>query len=140
MASKIKAYHFGKIEGGKLTLADRPKFQCAANALEGKEVRLTMERKPAPRKNSSDPQRRYYWAVICQIVGDNIGISPEDAHDSLKAKFLSSTIEREGQSFVVVKSTESLSTIEREDYHRDVREWASVFLKVYIPLPNEVEF
>jgi hypothetical protein len=140
MASKIKAYHFGTIEGGKLKLADRPKFQCAANALEGKEVRLTIERKPVPRKNASDQQRRYYWAVICQIIGDSIGCTPEEAHDSLKAKFLSSVFERDGGTFTVIHSTEALSTIEREDYHRNIREWASLFLKAYIPLPNEVEF
>lgn len=140
MPKKPTAYHFGKVEGCKLTLFDRPKFQCELNALDGKEVRLTIERKPAARKNSSDKQRRYYWAVICRMIGDNIGCSVEEAHDSLKAKFLSSSIERNGEKFTVIHSTENLSTVEREEYHSNIREWASKFLSLYIPLPGEASY
>lgn len=137
---KIKAYHFGRVENGKLSLVDRPKFQCELNRLDGNDVRLVIERKPAQRKQSTGLQRRYYFAVICRIIADHVGISIDEAHDSMKAKFLSAEIEKDGYKFVVIRSTESLSTIEREDYHRMIREWASIDLGVYIPLPNEIEY
>lgn len=150
--AKIKIYHFGKIENGKLSLNDRPKFQCAMNVLEGCDVRLTIERKPKPRKNSSDPQRRYYWAVIIKRISDKIGLSPDETHDLCKSTFLTEEIVREGRKFIVIKSTETLSTIEREEYHASLREWASLGfpekgssepyapLSLYIELPGEVEF
>lgn len=154
---KIKAYHFGRIEGWNLKLSDRPKFQCALNALEGQEIRLTIERKPAQRKNSTRSQREYYWPVICGMIGDFIGISKEEAHDLCKARFLSIKKDFRGQIFTIVRSTESLSTIEREDYHQKIREWASrgfpeegeefggivddvVQASLYIPLPNEADY
>ena len=140
VASKPQNYHFGAVEKGKLKLSDRPRFQCALNALDGDEVRLTVERKPAQRKSSTSNQRRYYWAVICSGIGNFIGCTAEETHDSLKAKFLCDHIERDGYKFDVVRSTEKLSTLEREEYHTKIREWASIELGYYVPLPNEVSF
>jgi hypothetical protein len=137
---KIKAYHFGTVSAGKLALSNRPRFQCELNALDGQEVRLTIERKPAQRKGRSNNQNRYYRGVVCQIIGDALGYTQDEAHDIFRAKFLSEEVEREGFKFIVLRTTTRLSTIEFEEYLGKVREWASIELGIYIPLPNEASY
>jgi len=62
----------------------------------------------------SSAQRGYYFGVIVKLIAEHTG------HD---------TDER---------STESLTTKEREEYHEKCRRWAFVVLNITIPLPNEV--
>ena len=140
MAKKPICYHFARVESGKLVFADLPLLNTVVRNLEGKDVRLTLERKPAARKNSSDAQRRYYFGVICQIIGGFVGVTPDEAHDLLKAEFLTVEVEKAGYKFKVIRSTESLSTIEREEYHSNIRMWASINFGCYVPLPNEITY
>jgi len=83
----------------------------------------------------SDPQRKYYWAVIVKMIAEYTGHEPDEIHDTLKFKFLK---ERDVRGIEYVKSTESLTAGEREEYHEQCRKWALIVLGVKIPLPNEV--
>lgn len=82
----------------------------------------------------SDPQRKYYWAVIVKMIAEYTGHEPNEIHDTLKWKFLK---ERDIKGIEYVKSSESLNTAEREEYHEQCRKWALIVLGVKIPLPNE---
>jgi hypothetical protein len=82
----------------------------------------------------SDPQRKYYWAVIVKMIAEYTGHEPDEIHDALKFKFLKT---RDVRGIEYVKSTESLTTAEREEYHEQCRKWALIVLGVKIPLPNE---
>jgi hypothetical protein len=85
-------------------------------------------------ERTSDPQRKYYWAVIVKMIAEYTGHEPNEIHDTLKWKFLK---ERDVKGIEYVKSSESLNTAEREEYHEQCRKWALIVLGVKIPLPNE---
>lgn len=89
------------------------------------------------RKRATDRQRKYYWAVICGTIAEVTGHTKEEIHEHLKWTFLKVDC---GDGIVTVKSTEKLTTVEKEEYHRQCRQWADEFLGVYVALPNEVEF
>lgn len=100
----------------------------------GEVVQVSIQK---PKKRATDPQRRYYWAVIVTMISDEIGDDKESVHLSLREKFLS--VETDN-GLKRIRSTEELTTVEREEYHEQVRRWAAQWLSMYIPLPNEVEF
>ena len=59
----------------------------------------------------------------------------DEMHDALKFKFL--LIQQ--KPLPKCRSTSDLSTGEMEQYHADIRAWASSELNIYIPLPHEAE-
>lgn len=61
-------------------------------------------------------------------------------HEFLKAKFLDNGIDifdAEGNVERTPPSTKRNTTVEQEEYHDRIREWALEYLKTEIPLPNE---
>jgi hypothetical protein len=86
-------------------------------------------------EHCSSNQRGYYWGVIVKMISDYTGHEPDEIHDTLKFKFLK---ERDVKGIEYVKSTESLTTGEREEYHEQCRKWALIVLGIQIPLPREV--
>jgi hypothetical protein len=83
----------------------------------------------------SDAQRGYYFGVIVKIIAEHTGHEPEEIHDYLKWKFLR---KKDDAGLEIARSTESLTTGEREQYHEKCRRWAFVVLDLTIPLPNQV--
>ena len=123
---------FGQIEGRRLTLDHEEAFKQYLAKLQGR-VELIVKR---PRKDRSQKENKYYWAVIIQMISDELGYTPEEAHEALKFHFLRD----ESRKLPTVKSTADLSTVEFESYLSQIRQWASAEMGIYIPLPNEVEF
>jgi hypothetical protein len=76
--------------------------------------------------------------VIISILADFTGYSKDEMHEVLKGKFLSDEKEIAGEQIRFSHSTAELNTVEFEQYLTDIREWASVKLGLFIPLPNEV--
>lgn len=94
------------------------------------------------KKKSSDKQRRYYWKVICGDVakhhsGEDSQVTKDQIHDHFRQKFLSVPNDL---GLLLVRSTESLTTVEREEYHEKIRNWCLVVWGYKIPLPNEVDW
>ena len=127
-----------------------PKFQGIVTALfkarvnaclasfEGKEMEVVIRKITKP---ASDLQRRYYHGVIVKMFAEFMsGIDTKEthaeAHDALRVKFLSVIDER---GLTRIRSTEDLSTIEKEAYHVECRMLGDS-LGFYIPLPNECEY
>jgi hypothetical protein len=73
------------------------------------------------------------------MIAYEMGISDEEAHDFLKAKFNKKTIVVKEKEYEVIRSTTDLSTIEMEDFLEQVRRWAAEDLNCVIPLPGEVD-
>jgi len=140
MSKQPKIYHFGKVENGKVSFDDVPKMNHNIQQFDGQEIRMTIERKPKQRNMRSTNQNSYYWGVILAILGDHCGLTTEEMHDTLKAKFLSKRVEISGYDLTVVQSTTDLDTAGFEAYLSTVRMWASIELGCYIPLPNEVSY
>jgi len=85
------------------------------------------------KKKRTNPQNSYYWGCLVKHISNETGHDPDDTHGKLAYKFL--LVKTESQPFV--RSTTSLNTVEMEDYNENVRRWASEFLQLYLPLPNE---
>ena len=90
-------------------------------------------------KGRTNKQNRYYWGVIVKIISDHTGFTPDEVHDILKDQFLSKYKTWDDKIFRVHQSTTQQSTAQAEKYYSEIREWASLELKCYIPLPHESE-
>lgn len=126
---KIKPLFYGKIENGKIEIYDRKSLTSHLKNLEG-EIQLLVEKR---KKIRSNDQNRYYWGVVIPLVADTVGYDKESAHEALRIQFL---MDR-SQKLATLKSTSDLSTMEFEEYLKKIRQWASEYLGVYIPDPNE---
>jgi hypothetical protein len=105
----------------------------------GKRVFATLETET---KNRSLSQNAYYWGVIIDLLSEHCGFTTDEMHEILKHKFLRRSVwivKKHGieEQSIITKSTQELTTKEFEDYLSKVREWSSLELGVYIPLPNE---
>jgi len=125
-----------RIDKGRILYGDPVQYSRVLSALEGQEVSVSIK----PRhKSRSNRQNRYYRGCVLEILSDWNGDIPDDWHEWLKMKFLSTEKEINGERFIYARSTTTLSTSEFEDYMQKIREWASVKLNLYIPKPNEVD-
>ena len=118
-----------KIKDGKLILFNRKLFDNYLLNLEDKHVDLSVK---LPSKDRSNNQNRYYWGIVVDIIGKELGYTADETHEALKMKFL---LDRRGK-IPTVRSTTVLTTKEFEDYLEDVRMWASKFLNISIPNPE----
>jgi len=119
---------------GKWEIDDPEGLRAEIARLAGKRIEVVVRRQHSQR---SSQQNRYYWGVIVDLLGKELGYDPDEMHDALRAKFL--TTPAEGDGLPHIKSTTELSTSDMEDYHERIRRWADEFLHIYIPLPNEVD-
>jgi len=100
--------------------------------LEGVPCEAVVRKRKSKRSNN---QLRYYFGVVCKVLGDYFGYDENEMHDALKYKFL-----RKGAADLeTVRSTTKMNTVEFEDYLERIRRWAVIEYSVVVPLPNEVE-
>lgn len=128
----------GKVEGGKLVVEDKRAFKSAFYPHEGKRVRVTVERW---RNTRSTPQNKYYWGVVVDLIGKQMGEDdPQSVHEMLKLEHnYEIHVLAKGKEVRVPKSTAELDTAAFLEYVEKIRRWASEFLELYIPDPNEAE-
>jgi len=92
----------------------------------------------------SPHQNRYYWGCVLPLISETTGYIPTECHDILRALFLreSKAVDTKSGEIEIdcCRSTADLSTIAFEEYLSQVRQWASIELACYIPMPNEIEF
>jgi hypothetical protein len=114
---------------------ERKRFDVLARKYADKDAEIVLR---LPRKKTTDRQRRYYFGVIVALICEAAGYGPEHKeaiHEYLKQMFLKDS----GGPLPITRSTESLTTTEREEYHEHCRRWAAETFGLYIPLPNEVD-
>lgn len=136
----------GRIEGGKLTITNRRRFEEDVRECKDCEVVITV-RKWGRRSNQ---QNRYYWGVVVQEIklrlktlGHRLTI--EEVHNFLKEKFLPvHLLDGEGTILATIPgSTATMNKGEFSEYVDQVREWAAQTLEISIPDPgasNEIDF
>jgi len=138
----MKTTFNGKIKDGKMTIINRKSFDDYVNSLPDKDILITIEKKIKKRSNH---QNAYYYGVVLKIVRqglidqgfDNFR-NDESVHELLKYRFLKVDESNPDGLFVErIKSTTELSTSQFMDYIAEIQRWASEFLNVYIPEPNE---
>jgi hypothetical protein len=131
---KITARHLGTVRKGKF-IPDSPQtFRMEFYKREGKRVSVTVS---GERKHKTDPQRKYYFGVVVAIMADYTGYTSDEMHEALKWQFL--RVPGANGLLDRVRSTESLTTAEAEEYYEAIRRWAAVEHGVYIPMPGEIE-
>jgi len=98
----------------------------------------------AQHNKRSDPQNKYYWAVVVPMVQEgikNLGhqLTKEETHDFLKGKFNSEEIvnEETGEFISIPKSTTILSKELFSEYIEKIQRFSSEFLNVVIPDPGQ---
>jgi len=98
------------------------------------------------KKKRSLPQNAFYWGVVCDMVKDGLrdaGYSEvktiEDAHEILKALFLKRKIvnQQTDEVIEIPGSTAKLTTVQFNEYIEEIQRWASEYLSITIPSPNE---
>ena len=91
-------------------------------------------------------QNAYYHLIVVNYVRDGLVamgfdaslLSNENVHEYLKNRFLKIDIANpEGEYFEVTRSTTELTTVEFMDYIAEIQKWATEFLGIYIPDPNQ---
>lgn len=107
----------------------------------GKEIEVTIRRK---RKHRSDPQNRYYWGVVVEMIragmkdmGDEL--TPDQVHEFLKWRFLRAQRIDETTGEILYEyagSTTKLGTIQFSEYVEKCCQFAAEMLGVSIPLPQ----
>ena len=122
----------GKVKKGAFIPADPTAFRLCFAKLEGKAVEVVVRKK---KKHRSGAQNAYYWGIVIDIISGATGFTPQESHDAMRFKFLT---DMTGE-LPKVKSTAELTTVEFLDYVAQIQQWASEFLGVYIPDPNEGE-
>ena len=100
------------------------------------QVRITVRQH---RHQRSTRQNNYYWGVVIPtLLADHRfkKWTDEQLHEGLKEKFLSHLDPVTG--LMVIGSTTDNDTLEQEQYHDRIKQWAAETLDVYIPDPNEM--
>jgi len=131
----MKLSYTANIKDGKVNIVNRKYFDKEVEKFEGKTVTISIEKKKIRR---SDPQNRYYWGVVIPIVCEGIKdtgeeVTNEQTHELLKFKYL----RMESTNLIYAKSTAGLTTVEFLEYIDQIVRFATEFLNVYIPDPDE---
>jgi hypothetical protein len=96
------------------------------------------------RARRTDTQNRYYWPCVVQpfadfLRGQGETITDEQAHDLMKAKFLTVTVTNSGTGEVIgdrVRSTTELNVEEFSEYLEKCIAWLADMFGIECPIPG----
>ena len=137
----MKAIAGARIKSGKLTFKQRSVFLDDISKLKDGDYIVTVERQ---KKTRSIQQSRYYWGVVVPLVKDGLNdigykLTTESVHEFLKGQFNVKEIinENSGEILKAVGSTTELTTSGMMEYFAQIQQWATEYLNIYIPDPNQ---
>ena len=123
----------GSVINGKFAPFNKNAFIDSFKAYEGKKCEVSV----GAIKRSNN-QNGYLWGVVYELIREECGyLVSDEVHDEMRALFWFK-IGVSGEK--ILKSTTDMSTFEMEDYLSKIRVWASSFLGLPLPLPNEDTF
>ena len=128
-----KHSHYGTVKDGGFVADNEDDLDITFQLLDTHRVEVNFKRVS---KKRSNPQNKYYWGVVLPLISKQIGYTVDETHEVLKYRHLNTTVGTDIK-MDMIKKTSDLTTKEFEDYLKDVRTWASDFLGMCIPLPNE---
>jgi hypothetical protein len=138
----MKLIFYGEVsEQGQLKLYKRKTFEGEMLMFAGKKVVLSVERK---KKKRSIDQNRYYWKVVVPMAKAglyDVGYiyTLKETHERMKRMFIikEKVNFKTGEIEQITGSTTELTTTEMMEYFAQIQQWASEYLGVVIPSPNE---
>lgn len=128
---------------GEISLFKKKEIGLALNEFRGKNCIVTIERKYNQRSNN---QNRFFHGVVIPIIqqglidaGWNEAKSFEWTKDFIKMNCLVKEYvnENTGEVKKSIGKTSELSTSEFMNLISEIQQWASEYLNVYVPEPNE---
>ena len=135
---------YGNIRDGKLKISFQDRFTEAIKAFPDCRVLLTVRKIYNSR---SIQQNKYLHGVVIPEVQRGLidaGYSPNEittnaVKDLLKYRFAKKEIVNTttGETIEMIQATHEMNTAEMTDFIEEVRRFASEYLGVYIPSPNE---
>ena len=85
-------------------------------------------------------ENKYYFWVVLKILSDELWYEVDEVHELMKERFLTKIEKLKSDKRVKLKRTKStseLTTQEFEEYLENIRVFASKYLNIIIPLPNQ---
>lgn len=128
----------GRVERGKKIYDSHTRYLVQLSKLEGQRFEEILRKEKSKR---SINQNSAYWGIVIEILSEQEsfgGYTKEEIHDALRKEFLSKVDPNTG--LTRIRSTTDLNTVEFNEYYAAIQRWASSFLNVYIPDPNEIPF
>ena len=125
----------------KLHINNRKAFIADLKRFAGKSVEIVVKLK---RSTRSSQQNRYYWGIVVPLVMQGLielghDVNKQDTHEFIKANFNYEEIVNKdtGELFRMTKSTARLNKNDFGVMIEKLKVFASEYLNVYIPEPNE---
>ena len=134
----------GHAKDGSIKFKERDHVVKFLESLEGKNLTVVIKEVKTVR---SLGWNNYYWSVVIPAVKMglvDVGYDPDEldselTHDYLKTRFLKKEIFSPHKEEIIssTKRTSKISNVEFKEYIGQIQRWATKFLHVYIPDPNE---
>ena len=116
---------------------DETSYLIWVASLDGKQVRVIVEQETRKR---TDPQNKYYWGVIIELLSQELGYESEEVHNLLKSMFLKRRVILKGKEYISIGSTTKLNTAQFTDYIEKIKRFAASELNISIPDSDEVNY
>ena len=123
---------------------NREQIKQAIASFEGKEVIISIEK---AKKNRSNNQNSYYWGVCIPLIQSGLKeatgefFGNDNIHYDILLKMFAPTFDvvnkLSGQIMSRQISSSEMTTTQFCEYIMEVQKWASEFLNINIPDPNE---
>ena len=130
-----EAVFFGKAINGQMHFTEPHKVTEALSKLQNLDIEVSIQKKRRRSKKGSTAQLRYYYGIICNMIADNTGTEREDIDMQLRIMFHNKVVN--GYTLPGSLKNKDCNTVDREDYFTKCRQWASEFLNLWVPKPNE---
>ena len=125
----------------KLHINNRKAFIADLKRFAGKSVEIVVKLK---RSTRSSNQNRYYWGIVIPLVMQGLielghDVNKQETHEFIKANFNYEEIVNKdtGELFRMTQSTARLNKNDFGVMIEKLKVFASEYLNVYIPEPNE---
>jgi hypothetical protein len=134
----------GLAKDGSIKFKERENVVKFLESLDGRNLTVVIKEVKSVR---SLGWNNFYWAVVIPAVKMglvDVGYDPDEldselVHDYLKKKFLKQEIYSEYKEEIIssTKRTSKLNNGDFKEYINQIQRWATQFLHIYIPDPNE---
>ena len=123
---------------------NREQIKQAIASFEGKEIIISIDKS---KKTRSSNQNSYYWGVCIPLIQSGLKDatgefrSSENIHYNILLPLFSPSLEiintDTGQILSERMSSSEMTTVQFMEYVMEIQKWASEFLNINIPDPNE---
>jgi len=126
----------GTCKKGKPVLADSEKWFLHLCTLDGKECEFIARKKS---KRKTNKENKYFRGIVVPLIAQHCGYTNDKAFGVLQQKFFLYEDEK-GVKYIKSTKLDVWNTIYWEGKMSEIRQWASEFLHIYIPKPNETDY